>query len=199
MENENESQITEVSPESTDSRRGHSRTFYVAVLGGLVAVIIGLTIGIIIVNPFAGEPEPEPEAGVEQAGEIVSEITYEIDNGLTEALGMSPSLTTEDIQNGVKYLEDLKSSGMINGQVVPDNVDFYIDNSIVNLLLQNNQADEALEYLETMQKENFGKRNLLVVYNQYQKAYRLLGDTEKSKEYFDKYVEIRNQISQEEE
>lgn len=180
MANTNEPQTAKTS-DSAHLRHKNNDVPYIITLCVLLAAIIGLTTSIVIINPFAKDPEPIP-AGQTELDKTITEGYYPKDEHSEEAY-------THDY-NYLKNMIETKTAS--NGEPLSDDYVYFLQTVFINLMLNYNNTEEAFNYLNTIDTTNLNNEQLVTLYSLYSIYYDKIGDEAEALKYIDYISELQN-------
>lgn len=148
----------------------------VGILSFLVLVIVGLIIGIFVVKINKDNMPNEPQQGETEEG--VPRNPVSLSSGIYDK---ADDVLTEGGQNAydeaMKYFDDAVSS------VSDDDTVFELESMRINVLIEYEYFDDALEYIKKIDKSDLDIFKQCSVLSFYKVTYEGLGDVEKVSEY----------------
>ena len=159
------------------------------VLVFMMVLIIGLVVGIIMMGSgnIGGNGDngngSDSQNTIDEVGPVLgeSEIVY---NELEK-------YSVSDPENLGKY-----AISYCKEKIDQDNIDINFNNtaSCVLFMIDHDLSNEAIEIMDTVDKDQLSTSQLIILYDYYGAAYDKLGDAEKKSEYDTKYQELMNTV-----
>ena len=153
----------------------------VFVLAMLCVVIVGLIFGVIFVI-FHDDNTDKVVGDVGQS---------EVDIAIADGYYPSSEESDEAFEYNYGYLTGMIATGQTDeGQPLDENEKIFLQMNLVELMLQYDQASDALEYLNGLNIESYSDEEKMRAYTLFSWAYELLGDEERALLYSDMAVAI---------
>ena len=148
----------------------------VGILVFLILVIVGLMIGIFVVrtNRNSTPDEPQQEAVEDEAPRNPVSLSSEIYDKADDVLAKGGQNAYDE---AMKYFDDAISS------VSDDDTVFELESMRINILIEYEYFDDALEYIKKIDKSDLDIFKQCSVLSFYKVTYEGLGDVEKVSEY----------------
>ena len=165
----------------TESKNNNTLIF---VLVFMIVLIIGLVVGIIMMGSRnIGGNGSDSQNTIDEVGPVLgeSEIVY---NELERYSVSDPENLSK---NAISYCKE---------KINQDNIDISFNNtaSCVLFMIDHDLSNEAIEIMDTVDKDQLSTSQLIILYDYYGTAYDKLGNAEKKSEYDARYQELMNTV-----
>ena len=148
----------------------------IILLSILSVLIIGLTVGIILVRTLNTNNNDDEDA-TNDGVVLQTNPPEEIDIISTEGQEILSQDTADSLGSAMQYFDE-KSAAAADTETY-----FMVESVRAYLLLENNYPSEAILYLDKVQQDNFDEPKIYTIYSYYQSAYNGLGEEAKAAEY----------------